>query len=131
GTYKIVLNDLSIDIKQFPINTDKIAKIIELVDGNQLSFSVASQKLFTAMLENPDGEPLQVAEKMNLVQDSDTSTIAPIIDEVLSNYPEKVKEFKKGKKGLLGMFVGEVMKLSNGKADPKVTNQLLRKKLEQ
>ena len=131
GPIKSYLNDLSIDIKQFPINTDKIAKIIELVDGNQLSFSVASQKLFTAMLENPDGEPLQVAEKMNLVQDSDTSTIAPIIDEVLSNYPEKVKEFKKGKKGLLGMFVGEVMKLSNGKADPKVTNQLLRNKLEQ
>lgn len=130
GPVKSHLNELAIDIDEFPLNTDKLAKIIELVDSNQLSFSVASQKLFPALLANYEGEPLQLAEEMNLVQDSDTGTIEPIIAKVLSEFPEKVAEYRRGKKGLLGMFVGKVMKLSKGKADPKVTNQLLKQKLD-
>ena len=71
-----------------------------------------------------------VAE-LNLSINSDTSFIEEIIDEVLNLYPEKVEEYRSGKKGLLGMFVGEVMKRSKGKADPKITNQLISLKLDQ
>ncbi|MDH5475106.1 MAG: Asp-tRNA(Asn)/Glu-tRNA(Gln) amidotransferase subunit GatB [Cyclobacteriaceae bacterium] len=130
GPIKSYLNESSVDINQFPLTTDKLAKIIALVDSNQLSFSAASQKLFPALLTNPEKEPLKLAEEMNLVQESDTGTIEAIIDEVLTELPEKVASYRSGKKGLLGMFVGEVMKISKGKADPKVTNQLLKQKLD-
>jgi Asp-tRNA(Asn)/Glu-tRNA(Gln) amidotransferase B subunit len=53
-----------------------------------------------------------------------------LINEVIEKYPDKVKEYQSGKKGLIGLFIGEVMKLSKGKADPKLTNELIRKKLD-
>jgi aspartyl-tRNA(Asn)/glutamyl-tRNA(Gln) amidotransferase subunit B len=65
----------------------------------------------------------------NLLQTGTTDDIEKWIDEVLANHPEKVAEYKKGKKGLLGLFMGEVKKLSKGKADPKMTTSLLEQKL--
>ena len=67
---------------------------------------------------------------MNLMQVSDITSLEILIDQVLEKYPEKVNEYKKGKKGLLSLFVGEVMKASKGKADPKITNDLLTEKLK-
>ena len=75
--------------------------------------------------------PSDLVAELNLSINSDTSFIEEIIDEVLNLYPEKVEEYRSGKKGLLGMFVGEVMKRSKGKADPKITNQLISLKLDQ
>ena len=66
---------------------------------------------------------------MNLLQDADAGSIHQWVEEVLSRMPDKVAEYKKGKKGLIGLFVGEVKKLSKGKADPKITNDLLVEKL--
>ena len=63
-------------------------------------------------------------------QESDTGALDGFIDEALSKFPEKVEAYKAGNKNLLGLFMGEVMKASKGKADPKVTSNLLRKKLE-
>ena len=60
----------------------------------------------------------------------DKYNLKDLIDEVIKKYPQKVKEYQSGKKGLIGLFVGEVMKLSKGKADPKLTNELIRKKLD-
>ena len=71
-----------------------------------------------------------MAGKKNLFQQSSQTSIEPIIEKVLEKYAEKVKEYKKGKKGLLALFVGEVMKQSKGTADPKVTNELLIEKLK-
>ena len=68
---------------------------------------------------------------MNVIQDSNEDSILPIIDAVLQEFPLKVEEYKNGKKGILGMFMGEVMKRSKGKADPKVANELIIKKLEE
>ena len=73
---------------------------------------------------------MKIAEELNLLQNSDENLIGDLIDQVISKYPDKVQEYKSGKKGLLGLFVGEVMKLSKGKADPKVTNKLVIEKLE-
>jgi aspartyl-tRNA(Asn)/glutamyl-tRNA(Gln) amidotransferase subunit B len=67
---------------------------------------------------------------MNLIQQSDSSSIEPIVDEVLAKNTAKVEEYKAGKKSLLGMFMGEVMKASGGKADPKVATEILKKKLD-
>jgi aspartyl-tRNA(Asn)/glutamyl-tRNA(Gln) amidotransferase subunit B len=75
-------------------------------------------------------DPLKVAEELNLLQNSDEGAINELIDQVLAKYPEKVAEYRSGRVGLLGLFVGEVMKLSKGKADPKVTNKLVAQKLD-
>ena len=83
------------------------------------------------MVVEVDKEPLKIAEELNLIQSSDEGLINDLIADVLGKYPDKVSEYKSGKVGLLGLFVGEVMKLSKGKADPKLTNKLVREKLEQ
>ena len=81
-------------------------------------------------MQEPGKAPLDIAIALNLLQSSDTSEINAWIEQALAGMPDKVSEYKKGKKGLIGLFVGEVKKLSKGKADPKLTNQLLLEKLE-
>ena len=80
-------------------------------------------------MKAPEKSALEVAKELNFTQDSDTETILPIVEQVIMEFPAKVKEYKNGKNGILGMFMGEVMKRSKGKADPKVANDLLLKKL--
>ncbi|WP_337041600.1 Asp-tRNA(Asn)/Glu-tRNA(Gln) amidotransferase subunit GatB [Emticicia sp. 17c] len=125
STIKGYLNEKSIEISELPLKPNKLAEIISLVDANKVSSSAAAQKLFPLLVEQPAVSALALAEANNLIQQSNTDTLQTLINEVLSAYPDKVKEFKNGKKGLLGMFVGEVMKKSKGSADPKLTNQLL------
>jgi aspartyl-tRNA(Asn)/glutamyl-tRNA(Gln) amidotransferase subunit B len=129
GPIKSWLNENNADIDQFPLEPANIAALISLVEGGQLSFSVASTKLFHELIKNPNAEPGKIAEEKNWVQDSNVDHIENLIDQVLNKFPDKVKEYKKGKKGLMGLFVGEVMKLSKGKADPKITNDILSEKL--
>ena len=100
-----------------------------MVEENKLSFSAASSKIFPVLTANPETDPLQQAAKMNLLMDSNSDYILPIADAVLLQFEDKVKEYRKGKKGLLALFVGEVIKRSKGKADPKVVNEILNQKL--
>lgn len=130
GAIKSYLNENALHIHQFPLKPEAVAALIDLVQDNKVSSSMANQKLFPALIEQPDASPLKLAEELNIIQDSSTDSIEPIIDEVLAQFPDKVEAYRSGKKGLLGMFMGEVMKRSKGKADPKTTNQLLQKKLD-
>ena len=109
---------------------EALAKLIAIIDEGKTNFSVASAQIFPVMLTQLDKEPLKIAEELNLIQSSDEGVINDLIGEVLAKFPEKVAEYKGGKVGLLGLFVGEVMKASKGKADPKLTNKLVRDKLE-
>ena len=118
------------EIGEFPVEPKQLALLVDLVDSGKLSFSIASTKLFSRLVQEPSMDPEQMAAGQNLIQLSDTSVIDPLIDNVLVKYPGKVAEYKKGKKGLLALFVGEVMKQSKGKADPKITNELLLEKLK-
>ncbi|HTE11870.1 MAG TPA: Asp-tRNA(Asn)/Glu-tRNA(Gln) amidotransferase subunit GatB, partial [Chitinophagaceae bacterium] len=129
GPVKSFLNDHSIHIDNFPVQTRTLAALIELVETGKLSFSVASSKLLHTLAENKSTDPLQVATALNLLQDADNSVIAGWVDQVLAGMPDKVAEYKKGKKGLIGLFMGEVKKISKGKADPKIATQLLTEKL--
>ena len=124
------LNENAINIEDFCLNPSQIAEIIDLIDSGTINHSIASQKLFPALIQSPTQSPIQLVESMNLALNSDSSVIEHIIDEVLTTFPEKVEEYKSGKKGLMGMFVGEVMKRSKGQADPKITNQLIASKLD-
>lgn len=130
GSVKSYLNELTLHINQFPIPAKTIAAIIALVDGGKVSNSVASNTIFAELIKHPEKTPLTIAEELNLIQESDSSFLDAIIQEVLAKNPEKVAEYKGGKKGILSMFMGDVMKQSKGKADPKITSALLAKALD-
>ena len=127
GPVKSYLNELTLHIDEFPVTTVALADLIALIDLGKVNYSIASQKIFPELLKGDGRSALQIAEALNLIQESDSGQLEPIIMEVLAKYPEKVADFKNGKTGLMGLFVGEVMKASKGKADPKVTNELLNK----
>ncbi|OKL41599.1 Asp-tRNA(Asn)/Glu-tRNA(Gln) amidotransferase subunit GatB [Pontibacter flavimaris] len=129
GPVKSYLNELQLHISNFPLKPEQIAELIALVDENKVSHSVASKMIFPYMLEHPDYTATRVAEEQNLLQESDSDELAQIVQQVLAENPAKVEEYKAGKQSLIGMFMGEIMKKTKGKADPKVTNQLLREKL--
>lgn len=129
GPVKSHLNELTLTVKDFSIPIQTLAELIQLIDSNKVSFSIASQRIFAELLKSPDKSALDIAQELNLIQDSNTENILPIIEQVIKENPVKVQEYKKGKNGILGMFMGEVMKRSKGKADPKVANELLIKKL--
>ena len=105
-----------------------LVELLDLVSNNQLSFSVASGKVFKAMMQEKQS-PSEYAKKNNLLQSNSSEEITKWVEKVLLMHPDKVIEYKKGKKGLIGLFTGEVKKISQGKADPKVTIQLLEQKL--
>ena len=107
-----------------------LAALIKIVDDSKVNFSVASSRLLPLLMkENKD--PLELAEELNLLQVSDSNELEEWVNEAISKMPEKVAEYKKGKKGLIGLFVGEVKKISKGKADPKIVTTLLQEKLSQ
>ncbi|MGB0979507.1 MAG: Asp-tRNA(Asn)/Glu-tRNA(Gln) amidotransferase GatCAB subunit B, partial [Croceimicrobium sp.] len=108
----------------------KIAQLIDLVDAGKVSNTAANGDLFKSLLEDPEASPEQIATDKNLIQESDTKELQTWVDAALAKYPEKVEEYKAGKKGLTGLFMGEVMKLSRGKADPKLASKLVQQSLE-
>lgn len=129
GPVKSYLNENNMDMEQFPLPPATIAALVQLVDDGVVNFSTASGKVFSTLLTNPAATPMQTVQSLNLVQESDSGLIEQWVDEVLAAMPDKVQEYKKGKKGLIGLFTGEVKKRSKGKADIKIVNELLTKKL--
>jgi aspartyl-tRNA(Asn)/glutamyl-tRNA(Gln) amidotransferase subunit B len=107
-------------------------EMLELIESGKIGASAAYQKLYPAILETPSvSKPvLGMAEALNLLQSDDSDFLETIVKEVIAANPEKVAEYKKGKKGLIGFFMGEVMKASKGKAEPKTTNALILKLME-
>jgi aspartyl-tRNA(Asn)/glutamyl-tRNA(Gln) amidotransferase subunit B len=130
GPVKSWMNENNKEISEFPVMPPQLAALIDLIDSGRVSFSVASTKIFAQLVNDPSKDPGQIIIDQNLIQQSDVSVLEPVIDQVLIKYADKVMEYKKGKKGLLALFVGEVMKQSKGKADPKITNELLVEKLK-
>ena len=129
GPVKSYLNEKNMEISDFPLSPEKISALIQLVDDGKVNFSIASSKIFAALLAAPTMEPGQIATTLNLLQTNDVGSVEAWVEEVLAKMPEKVKEYKSGKKGLIGLFVGEVKKISKGKADMTIVNKLLAEKL--
>ncbi len=130
GSVKSYLNDQAVHITEFPLKPNTIARLISLVDNGVVSNSAASGELFKSLLESPGIDPEVVAKEKNLIQESDQDALMDLVRQALASNPAKVAEYKAGKKGLLGMFMGEVMKLSKGKADPKLASKLVQQELE-
>lgn len=130
GSVKSYLNENAITIEQFQIKPKAIADIITLIDEDKISNASATQKLFPQLLQQPNEKPLDIAQKLDIIQSKDTGALQELVNQALAKYPEKITEYKNGKTALLGLFVGEVMKLGKGKADPKLANQLVKEALE-
>lgn len=119
-----------IGLSNFPANFEQLSSFIKLIKTGKVSQSIAYSRLFPAWIKKIELPPLAVAESLNLIQIGDEDFLDRLIEEVIEKNPQKVAAYHKGKKGLLGFFMGELMRSSKGKADPKSANAMMRKKLE-
>jgi aspartyl-tRNA(Asn)/glutamyl-tRNA(Gln) amidotransferase subunit B len=130
GGIKSFINLNGTEISDFPISAKSIADLIKIIDDGKISSTVASQKVFPAMLEGQSKSPLQHAESMNLIQESNEDSILEFIEKVIKQHPSEIERYTNGEKQLMGFLMGQLMKISRGKADPKAANQLLRQTLD-
>jgi aspartyl-tRNA(Asn)/glutamyl-tRNA(Gln) amidotransferase subunit B len=129
GEVKSFLNQNACHIDDFPLKPSQIVEVINLTDQGAVS-STGAKRLFDAMLLRPDAPAAQLAEELQLIQNSDAGQLKSWAEAALAKFPAKVEEYRNGKKGILGLFMGEVMKLSGGQADPKATSKILQDLLE-
>ena len=122
-----VVNEKKIDILDFPITPVNLGKLINLINDGTISGKIAKE-VFNFMLIDNSNPELIVKEK-NLIQISDTGEIELIIKKIIDTNPDQVQEYRSGKEKVFGFFVGQVMKQSKGKANPKLVNEILKKKL--
>ncbi len=123
-----VLNENGIEISEFTIEPKRLSGLIELRAGNKISSS-AMQTIFNEMVSSTD-EAESIAKKLNLIQVSDTGFLIPIVQKVIEDNPDEASRYREGKKGLIGFFVGQVMKQSAGKANPQMVSAMVREILE-
>jgi len=130
GPLRSYMNENAIDIDKIKIRPSHIAELIKLIDENKISFSAASQKVLPEMLKYKEMPAIEkIVNDLNLVQVGDEDFLLVHIKNALAKFPDKVDEYKAGKKGVIGLFMGEVMKNSQGKADPKKTSKLIEEEL--
>lgn len=127
GDFAAALNKDNLEIGACPVNATMLGGLIQRIADNTISGKIAKQ-VFEAMWEG-EGDADSVIEKKGLKQITDTSAIEQVIDEILAANPEQLKQYRAGKEKLLGFFVGQAMKATQGKANPAQLNELLKKKL--
>ena len=129
GPIKKYCNENNCSIKDFPLNVSQIAALIKFTESGKVHYNIASTKLMYAMLDDQTASPESLAASMNLMKENSIDALETWIKETLIAMPEKVKEYKSGKKGLIGLFAGQVKKLSKGKADMELVNKMLEERL--
>ncbi len=130
GPVRQYLNESNHSFANFTLRPNMLAELIKLVEDGKVSFSAASSNILPVLIRE-NASPLSIAEKLNLLQVSDAGELEAWVMDALTAMPDKVAEYKKGKKGLIGLFIGEVKKRSGGKADPKKVTGLLEQKLNE
>ena len=122
-----IVNDQHIAVSDFPISPKNLSDMISLIIDGTISGKIAKE-VFEEMLTTQES-PKSIIEKKGLMQVSDESAIEKVIDEILGNNQGQVEQYKSGKQQVFGFFVGQTMKAMKGKANPKVVNELLERKL--
>ncbi len=128
GELFALLNEKNLEISKSPISAQNLSKLINLIKNGTISGKIA-KSVFEIMAVG-DSDPKKIIEEKGLKQQSDPKELEKIVDKVINENQDKVKEFKSGKDKLFGFFVGQVMKISEGKANPQLVNDILKKKLK-
>jgi aspartyl-tRNA(Asn)/glutamyl-tRNA(Gln) amidotransferase subunit B len=123
------INEQKLDIRKFSVSAANLAKLINLINENIISGKIAKE-IFPVMLQERKDPEIIINEK-GLKQITDTSEIENVVDKIVESYQDEVKQFLEGKEKVIGFFVGQVMKETKGKANPKLVNEALRKKLNE
>lgn len=124
GPVRAQLTDKTLRERRFPVSAERLGLLIALIDSGAIS-QTAAQTVFGLMIEHPTQSPAELAKQHGLEQNRNTDALQTLVEEVITAWPDKADQYRKGKKNLLGLFVGEVMKKSKGSADPKLVNQLI------
>ena len=127
GELFAALNEKNLEITQSPISAGNLSKLINLIKDGTISGKIA-KIVFEDMMKG-DKDPKKIVEEKGLKQESDPKALEALIDKVIDDNREKATEYKSGKVKLFGFFVGQVMKVSAGKANPQLVNEILKKKL--
>lgn len=127
GDFFAMLNEKKVELKDSPVSAENLGKLVELVTSNVINGKTAKD-VFVIMADT-GADPEKIVEEKGLKQVTDTGAIEVIVDEVIASSPDNVAAYKAGKTNLIGWFVGQVMKKSQGKANPAIVNQLVAKKL--
>lgn len=125
GPVRSYLSDNNTDWSNVNIAIQPWQQLLNLVAEGKIGFSLAAQKILPLMLKDNTKDPLVLANELDLIQDANQDDISNWVKLVIEKMPDKVEEYKKGKKGLIGLFVGEVKKISKGKADPQKTTAII------
>ncbi|MBC7934631.1 MAG: Asp-tRNA(Asn)/Glu-tRNA(Gln) amidotransferase subunit GatB [Rhizobacter sp.] len=129
GPLKAWCNENNTGFTALPLSAQQLASLIDFTESGKVSFNVASTKILQAMIANGYEAPQSLAEKMNLLQQSDETALQQWVKDTLAAMPDKVKEYQMGKKALIGLFAGQVKKLSKGTADMGLVNKILEQQL--
>jgi aspartyl-tRNA(Asn)/glutamyl-tRNA(Gln) amidotransferase subunit B len=121
------LKDEKIDVEASPVNPESLGEMIALIDGGTISGKIAKD-VFEGMWQSGK-PPKEIIEEKGLVQITDTGELEGIVDKILKDNPAQLEQYRSGKDKLFGFFVGQAMKATGGKANPKLVNELLKKKL--
>ena len=127
GELFAALNEKNLEITDSPISAGNLSKLINLIKDGTISGKIA-KTVFEQMMEG-DKDPKKIVEEKGLKQESDPKALEALIDKVIDSNRDKATEYKSGKVKLFGFFVGQVMKVSGGKANPQLVNEILKKKL--
>ena len=127
GELSAALNKNQVEINDSPISANELFSLISRITDSTISGKIAKD-VFKLMWEG-NGSVDEIIEKQGLKQMTDTNALESIIDDVISNNLDQVQQFRDGNLKLLGFFVGQVMKATQGKANPKQVNQILNEKL--
>ena len=127
GDFFAMLNEKKLELKDSPVSAENLGKLVELITSNVINGKTAKD-VFAIMAET-GGDPEKIVEEKGLKQVTDMGAIEAIVDEVIASAPENVAAYKAGKNNLLGWFVGQVMKKSQGKANPAIVNKMIAEKL--
>ncbi|WP_442591654.1 Asp-tRNA(Asn)/Glu-tRNA(Gln) amidotransferase subunit GatB [Pedobacter sp. AW31-3R] len=130
GPIRALLNDRGTDISGFKVDAARFAEVINLVDDKKLTQQIAIQQLLPALELQPAKDAATLAAEMSLLITDNGDQLSEFADQVLEKFKPQVQAYKNGKKGVLGLFVGEVMKMAGGKADAQKLNALLQEKLK-
>ena len=123
-----LLNKKNLSISQSPVSARNLSKLIKMITSGKISGKIAKDVFVKMQVDDKDAE--QIVEKEGLIQQSDPKELEKIITKVISNNKDKVEQYKSGKEKLFSFFVGQIMKASEGKANPQLVNEILRNKLK-